>query len=122
MATDNPDVVIKNAIKSLVECKSESEWGKTIRLSKRVGGEIQMYQSYAENVNANSALFVCEAERFDKDKFIRSFVSMGNKLNKIVMSTWGFLDRVQRDQKLLNRFISTIKNPESTDPKKRILA
>lgn len=122
MATDNPDVVIKNAIRSLVECKSESEWGKIIKLNKRVGGEIQMYQSYAEDVNANSALFVCEAEGFDKDKFMRSFVSMGRKLDKIVMLTWNFLDRAQKDQKLKKRFISAIENPESIDPKKRILA
>jgi hypothetical protein len=122
MAANSPDVVIRNTIKSLVECKSQAEWGKLIRLNKRVGGEIQMYQSYAEEVNANSALFVCEGEGFDEKRFIRSFVTLGNKLDKIVMLTWSYLDRAQQDRKLMVRFLSAIRAPESVDPDKRILA
>lgn len=121
MATDNPDVVIRDSVKSLVECKSESEWGQVIKLSKRVGGELYMYQSYAEDINANSAMFVCEADLFDENKFVRSFDSMGNKLSKIVVLTWRFLEKAQRDQKLCSRFLSIIKNPESFKPKNRIL-
>ncbi|MCJ7631413.1 hypothetical protein MUP77_03285, partial [Candidatus Bathyarchaeota archaeon] len=60
MAANNPDVVIKNSLRSLVECKSANEWGKVVILDKRVGGELHMYQDYAEEVNANSALFVCD--------------------------------------------------------------
>lgn len=121
MATDNPDVVIRNDLRSLVECKSVSEWGRVIKLNKRVGGELHMYQSYAEDVHANSAVFICEADMFDKNKFIRSFDSMGDKLNKIVLATWNFLDRIQKDQDLFSQFLSIIKNPESAKPKQRIL-
>ncbi len=30
-----------------------------------IGGEIMMYQSYAEEVNANSAVFICDVDGFD---------------------------------------------------------
>jgi len=122
MATDNPDVVIKNDLKALVECKSASEWGRVIRFNKRVGGELYMYQSYAEDIHANSALFICEAETFDKNRFVPSFDSMGDRLSKIVMVTWNFLDRVQKDQSLFSQFLSVITKPESAKPKQRILA
>jgi len=122
MATDNPDVVIRNAIKSLVECKSESEWGKIIKLNKRVGGELYMYQSYAEDIDANSALFVCEADSFDEKKFVRNFDTMGDRLSKIVILTWSFLDKAQRDQKLSNKLSSILEKPESFEPRNRILA
>lgn len=121
MATSNPDVVIRNKLKSIVECKSASEWGRVIKLSKTVGGELQMYQSYAEDINANSALFVCEGDTFDKNKFVPVFRKRGNKLNKIVLVTWSFLGKVQTDQNLLKKFISTLKKPESIKPKQRIL-
>ena len=121
MATDNPDVVIKNKLKSLVECKSASEWGRVITLNKRVGGELSMYQCYAEEVNANSAVFVCEADKFDDKKFMPGFSIMGNKLSKIVLVTWNFLDKIQTDQNLRSKFISTLKKPESFEPKQRIL-
>ena len=121
MATDNPDVVIKNSIKSLVECKSANEWGNVIILNKRIGGELYMYQSYAEEVNANSAVFVCDSERFDQTRFLPSFVKSANRLNKIVLVTWSFLDRSQKDQKFLDMFLSTIKTPESFKPEERIL-
>ena len=122
MATDNPDVVIKNSIKTLVECKSVSEWGKTIKLGKKVGGELYMYHCYAEDINANSALFVCEAESFDEKKFMHNFDTWGDKLSKIVLTTWNFLDKAQRDQKIFNQFFSRLRNPESFEPRKRVFA
>ena len=121
MATDNPDVVIRNDLKTLVECKSAGEWGRVITLNKRVGGELLMYQSYAEDVNANSAIFVCEAEKFDENKFLPVFDTIGDKLSKIVLVTWNFLDKIQKDQNLLSKFISIIKKPESVKPKRRVL-
>jgi len=122
MATDNPDIIIRNNIKSLVECKSRNEWGNIVKLDKRVGGELMMYQSYAEDVNADSAIFVCDVEGFDKDNFLKTFASRGNKLNKIVILKWAFLDYVQKDRSLLQRLESTIKEPENVDPINRILA
>jgi hypothetical protein len=121
MATDNPDIVIKNSIKSLVECKSANEWGKVIILNKRIGGELYMYQSYAEEINADSAIFVCDSEKFDAKKFLPSFVKLGNKLNRIVLVTWSFLDKTQKDPKLLDALLSVMKTPESVLPERRIL-
>ena len=121
MAGDNPDVVIKNDLKSLIECKSMGEWGRVITLNKRVGGELQMYQFYAEDINANSAVFICEAKYFDKNKFVSVFDSMGKKLSKVVLVTWDFLDKTQKDPNLLSKFVSTIKKPEAFKPRQRIL-
>jgi len=121
MAEDNPDVVVKNDLKSLIECKSIAEWGKVITLNKRVGGELQMYQFYAEDINANSAVFICESDKFHKNKFVPAFDILGKKLSKIVLVTWNFLDKIQKDQNLLIRFVSTIKNPESLKPRERVL-
>src|SRR5207244_7538357 len=40
MARDNPDVVLKNSIRSLVECKIRNEWGDVVKFDKRVSGEL----------------------------------------------------------------------------------
>ncbi len=122
MATDNPDIVVKNRVKCLVECKSTGEWGKVIVLSKRIGGELYMYQSYAEEINANSALFVCEGEKFDERKFMPSFIREGDKLNKVVLLSWSFLDRAQKDERILKKLYSTLENPETATPQQRVLA
>jgi len=122
MAANNPDVVIKNSLRSLVECKSANEWGKVVILDKRVGGELHMYQDYAEEVNANSALFVCDVERFDKTKFLPGFEKRGDKLDRVVLVLWSFLDKIQNDSSLLDRFIEILKEPRSLSPKQRIFA
>jgi hypothetical protein len=122
MATSNPDVVVKNSLKVLVECKSAKEWGKIVVLDKRVGGELHMYQDYAEEVKANSSLFVCDVDEFDNDRFITSFEKRGDKLDRIVLVMWNYLDKIQRDQTLLEKFVDIIKEPKSHSPKQRILA
>jgi hypothetical protein len=48
MATENPDIVVKNPIRVLVECKSRNEWDNVAKYDKRVGGAFYMYQGYAE--------------------------------------------------------------------------
>jgi hypothetical protein len=121
MATDNPDVVVKNSLKVLVECKSAKEWGKVVVLDKRVGGELHMYQDYAEDINANSSVFVCDVEKFDENRFIPNFLKVGDKLDRIVLVIWSCLDRIQRDQALLRRFFEIIEEPRSHSPKQRIL-
>lgn len=122
MATDNPDIVVRNSIRCLVECKSASEWGKVIILSKKIGGELHMYQSYVEEINGNSALFVCEADRFDEKRFLPSFVKEGNKLSKVVLLTWSFLDKAQKDQEALRTLRSIMEDPRSATPQQRILS
>jgi hypothetical protein len=122
MATSNPDVVVKNGLKVLVECKSASEWGNVVVLDKRVGGELHMYQDYAEEVGANSSVFICDVDKFDENRFIPNFEKWGDKLDRIVLVIWRYLDRIQRDQTLLRRFIRVIEEPKSHSPKQRILA
>ena len=121
MAEDNPDVVIRNNLKCLVECKSVGEWGRVITLRKAVGGELHMYQSYANEVGANSAIFVCEGESFHDKKFVPIFERKSDELSKIVLVTWNFLDRILEDQNLLKKFVSTIREPESVKPNQRVL-
>jgi hypothetical protein len=120
MATDNPDVMIRNDLKSLVECKSANEWGETIKLGKKVGGELNMYQLYAEDVKANSAIFVCDVKAFDEKGFKCVFEKMGDRLTKIVMTTWDFLNKSQKNDDLRKKFIATIKEPESIEASERI--
>jgi hypothetical protein len=120
MATSNPDVIVRNSLKVLVECKSASEWGKVVVLDKRVGGELHMYQDYAEEVNANSAVFVCDVEKFDENRFIPSFEKRGDRLDRIVLVIWGFLDKIQRDQILLREFVKVIEEPKLYNPRRRI--
>lgn len=121
MATDNPDIVIKNAIKCLVECKSSKEWGEVVKLSKRIGGELLMYQTYAEDIGANSALFVCSVKDFHQKDFIQSFSKRGSKLNKIVLVNWAFLEEARQDRRLLTHFINIITDPQSVKPSEKIL-
>lgn len=71
--------------------------------------------------NANSSLFVCDVEEFDENRFIRNFEKRGDKLDRIVLVKWGFLDRVQKDQTLLGKSIKVIEEPKSHSPKQRIL-
>jgi hypothetical protein len=122
MAANNPDVVIKNSLKSLVECKSANEWGRVVILDKRVGGELHMYQDYAEEINANSALFVCDVDRFDETRFLPGYEKRGDKLDRVVLVLWSALDNIQKDPSLLKKFVRTLEEPRSLSPKQRILA
>ena len=121
MATDNPDVMIRNGIRTLVECKSYKEWGKIVVYGKKIAGELNSYQEYAEEVAATSVVFVCEVDKFDEKRFKILFKKKGNKLNKIVMTTWGFLDRANNNRDLVEKLVHIIKEPESCDPEQRIL-
>ena len=121
MAKDNPDIIMKNSINILVECKSRNEWGDLVKYDKRVGGEIYMYQNYAEDVNADSVVFICDVDGFDKKKFIEQFIKQGQKLSKVCMVTWSYLDRIQNDNEVYQHFKETIFNPESKDSDERIL-
>jgi len=121
MATSNPDVVIRNNLKVLVECKSAKEWGKVVVLNKDVGGELHMYQDYAEQINANSSVFVCDVDKFDENRFVPSFEKRGDRLDRIVLVVWNYLDKIQRDQTLLKRFVEIIRKPKMHSPRQRIL-
>lgn len=122
MASDNPDIIIKNNIKTLVECKSKSEWGDVVKYDKRVGGELLMYQQYAEQIKANAAVFVCEADRFDEDKFVKPFLQASERMDKIALVTWKFLGTIPRDRQLQDRFAGVVKDPKSLKPNERVLS
>jgi hypothetical protein len=40
---------------------------------------------YAEAINANSSVFVCDVDNFDKNRFIPNFEKRGDKLDRIVL-------------------------------------
>jgi hypothetical protein len=121
MATDNPDVVLRNSIRSLVECKRRTEWGDVVKFDKRVSGELHDYQDYAEEVKANSAIFICDVDGFHRDKFVSPFVKRAEKLDKIGLVCWSYLNRAQKDNSLLDPLRKLIANPELVEPMERIL-
>jgi hypothetical protein len=45
----------------------------------------------------------------------------GDKLDRIVLVKWSSLDRIQKDQTLLAKFIKIIEEPKSHSAEKRIL-
>jgi hypothetical protein len=77
---------------------------------------------YAEAINANSSVFVCDVDNFDENRFIPNFEKRGDKPDRIVLVIWSFLDRIQKDQTLLKRFIKVIEEPRSHSPKQRMLS
>jgi len=121
MATDNPDIVLRNSIRVLVECKSRNEWGNIVKYDRRVGGELLMYQTYAEEVDANSALFICDVDGFDQDSFVKSFLKQSDRLSKICLVCWSHLNRVQKEKALWENFKNAIEKPEDLEPVERVL-
>ena len=81
-----------------------------------------MYQQYAEDVRANSALFICEVEGFDEERFLKPFAKVGDKLNKIVLTTWKFLDAIQKDKAKQDLFTRVVRCPEGIEPFMRVLS
>jgi len=121
MAEENPDIVVEDGFTSLVECKGSAEWGAQIKLDKRITGEILFYEIYAETLNANSVLFVCEG-RFAPKEFVAPVTSLlKKKALKVLMSTQQHLARALRDEKLKTKLNDKIKNPEEFEPNDRIL-
>jgi hypothetical protein len=120
MANENPDIIIKNTVRVLIECKSRNEWGDIVKYDKRVGGELCMYQSYAEDVKANSAVFICDIDRFDLSTFVNPFIKQDQKLSKICLVCWNFLDKAQKDVKLFHSLELAMMNPKKFTPQQRI--
>lgn len=120
-AEENPDIVIEDDFTSLVECKGTGEWGALIKIDKRITGEMLFYQDYADTLKANSVLFVCEG-KFSKKEFVVPAASLlKRKAEKVIMSTQGHLARALRDETIKTKLNEKIKNPETLDPKERIL-
>ena len=84
IAKENPDIIVKNGFTSLCECKSKKEWGEKLKFDKRVIGEFNSYQEYAEDTKANSALFVCEADCLDEDRYLNRFLE-NSRLDKLLI-------------------------------------
>ena len=121
MAEENPDIVMEDGFTSLVECKGSAEWGAQVKLDKRITGEILFYEVYAETLNANSVLFVCEG-RFAPKEFVAPVTSLlEKKAPKVLMSTQQHLARALRDEKLKIKLNDKIKNPEEFESNERIL-
>lgn len=122
MASDNPDILIRNKTRTLIECKSRAEWGDVLKFDKRIGGELMMYQQYAKDVKANAVAFICESEKVDDDKFVRPFTSNLQTLGKVVLITWAFIDLAQRNEKLRITLAKALFQPEKLSDKEHILA
>jgi hypothetical protein len=119
MASDNPDAVIKNSFLSLVECKSEAEWGPQLKLGKTAIGAFAAYQEYAEEVSANSALFVCESRQLDEDRYMDKFYQ-SRSLDKLVIVNFDTLVSLRKNTPLKMRFDKAIRSPESYSLRDRV--
>ena len=120
MAEENPDIVMEDGFTSLVECKGSAEWGASIKLDKRITGEILFYQDYAETLDANSALFICEG-RFDPKEFMAPVCHVLEKAERVAMSTQRYLTKALKDEELRKKLDDEIKSPKDFEPKERIL-
>lgn len=119
IATDNPDVVIRNPITTLVECKSIAEWGPRVKLGKRVFAEIVQYQEYVEEVDANSALFICESPELDEERYMNRFYERDD-LDRIVIANSETLVGLRRDTERKRRFEEALESPNSYNLRERI--
>jgi len=114
MAQDNPDMLMENGLTSLVECKSAGEWGAVIKYRKSIGGEIRNYQEYASDVQANSAMIICEG-RFD-DEFVSTISYLLDKeAPRILLATQaritGCLNYPSLREDLRTKIVDPVKFP-----------
>jgi len=119
IAADNPDAVIRNSLISLVECKSKAEWGDQLKLHKTISSAFDEYQRYAEEVKANSALFVLEATRLDEDRYMNKFYSR-KELDKIVIVSFNTLIALRKETARKKEFEDALEEPNSFSLKDRI--
>jgi len=114
MAQDNPDMLMENGLTSLVECKSAGEWGAVIKYRKSIGGEIRNYQEYASDVQANSAMIICEGS-FD-DEFVSTISYLLDKeAPRILLATQaritGCLNYPSLREDLRTKIVDPVKFP-----------
>ena len=57
---NNPDIIIKNGLECLVECKSTNEWKNIDTIGKQVPKEIITYNNLLSEVKSNSIIIVYE--------------------------------------------------------------
>lgn len=120
IAKDNPDIVLNNSFVSLAECKSVKEWGETLKLDKRVIGEFNIYQEYADDVDANSVIFVCESKFLDEDRYVKRFTRK-SKLDKLIIINNIMLTSLKNRKNKINLLKDKIKCPSDYDMQDRIL-
>lgn len=124
MASDNPDIYLRNGMKSLVECKSVDEWGDKgglLKLNKRVQGEMQDYQTYVEEVNANAAVFVTDCKGYYEDEFMRPFTKIFPKYTKVILVFWSFLDAARKDAPSRGKLFKAVREPHPSSAQEHVL-
>ena len=120
IAKENPDIIVENSFKSLCECKSEKEWGEKLKFDKRVIGEFNSYQEYAEDIEANSVLFVCEAKFLDEDRYLNKFIE-NSYLNKLLIVNNRMLLHLKNHRNKIKKFKEKIKFPTKYEMKDRLM-
>jgi hypothetical protein len=120
IAKENPDFIVQNSYTSLAECKSVKEWGEDLRLNKRVIGEFDIYQEYAEDVNANSVVFICESKKLDEDRYLKRFINK-SKLDRLVIVNNTLLLDIKNKKSVIKKFKEKLKSPQDYDMGDRII-
>jgi hypothetical protein len=117
---NNPDILVKNGIESLVECKSSGEWKSPLATEKNVPKELLIYQQYFPQVHADSIALVYEGILdTESKKFLTSFLEDSKD---IVFVTKNYLINCIHNPQLRINLVRTIKKPKKYAPTQRILS
>jgi len=117
---NNPDILVKNGIESLVECKSSGEWKSPLSTDKNMPKELMLYQQYFPQVQSDSIALIYEGVLdTESKKFLASFLGDSND---IVFVTKNYLINCIHNPQQRTNLVRTIKNPRKYSPAQRILA
>ncbi|MCX6817290.1 MAG: hypothetical protein NTU57_00345 [Candidatus Aenigmarchaeota archaeon] len=115
---NNPDMLIKNGIESLVECKSIGEWRYPLTNVKSIPKEFIIYQTYIDEVKSDSITIVYEGNLDGKSKKIISDI-MSDAVS-VLFVTKNYLINCAYKPALREKLIETMKNPKHKKPEMRI--
>lgn len=116
---NNPDILVKNGIESLVECKSSGEWKSPLATEKSIPKELLIYQQYFPEIHSDSVALVYEGTiDTDSRKFLLSVLTDSKD---IVFVTKNYLINCVHQPIMRDRLVRTIKTPNKYRAEDRIL-
>jgi hypothetical protein len=116
---NNPDILVKNGIESLVECKSSGEWKSPLSTNKNMPKELTLYQQYFPQVHSDSVALVYEGVLdIESKKFLKEFLEDSKD---IVFVTKNYLINCIHNPQLRENLVRIMKKPKKYSSTQRIL-